>query len=1049
MTAGFQIRSISEKRPQGGRMPFSRAAKKIRTGSAMALPKRAFFWIREKWHQHGKWGFTWRAGVWAGGLMIVYILFLWLTLPRIDEETILAASQSTVVTDRNGIELYRIHGNEDRTYIPGTDIPKFAKDAVVAIEDERFFERGCIDIRALARAVVFFGRAGGASTLTRQLARNALDLQKENLISRKLKEMILGCQLEHKYEKEKILELYLNWIPFGQNAYGIEQASKRFLGKQAKDLTLAESAILAGLPQRPTYFSPYGRHVRTTVSAEVIAKIASGDITTSDDISEEDVQIGLIGAKVGTGTTLVYVGGRADQVLRNMVDQGRITENQLKTAVEEFSTITFKPVREAIRAPHFVLWAREQVEKMFEGSPDAALLEEGGLTIQTTLDWELQEIAEKVIAEHKDDILKRFMAHNAALIAADAHTGEILAYVGNTDYLDETAEGKIDMAQVPRQPGSSFKPFVYASAFKNGLSPSSILHDVPTKFGTYEPQNFEGDFWGVMSVRRALGGSRNIPAVKAYVIGGEEDTILSLVDQMGMPTPKLFKPDNGYGAALGIGAAETPLIEMVQGYSTFANEGRRKNLQGILKVTDQRGVLLHLPDIDTENPDGEEVLDPRIAYEVTSVLSDVSARPTEYWQNQLSIPGVQAAAKTGTSNKCLERDEKTEACKKRKPDNVWTMGYTPEIVAGVWVGNATSDPLSEKADGLTVAAPIWKEFLTRAQKVRKPVLTAFRTPQGIEQVQISLLSGQLPTACTPVPLRRSDIFLTENAPTLDDPSCVTLTVDRVTGLLASDSCPVSAREERSFYVAHSYRPETYPGWEKSVSDWAIAKSKTMKTGSGVTLFLANSGAVLPLPLAPTEKCDMSLTPGRGVQPTLTILSPENGGGAGYPSFQPKISYSVGSNTREIKYEVDDKVIETKTGAPWVSPLRMPKSIKESGTHILKITVTDEYYNVITKQVSFTFSEDRSGPSIRVTAPEHGSTHKKGDVITIRAESEDTEGGIKYVELFLDDTLLTRKPSSPYELNYDKIPAGTHSIRAVATDLAGNISEDSVEIVVSE
>ncbi len=1049
MTEGFQIRSISEKRAPQRSVRFRSAVGKLRSSRIKHWPSRLVAWVQQELEKRGKWGFIRRMSLYGMGLLALYIAFLYLTLPRIDQETILAASQSTVVTDRNGIELYRIHGSEDRTYIPGTSIPKSVKDAIVSIEDERFYDRGCLDVRALARAILFFGHSGGASTITRQLARNALNLQKENILSRKLKEVILGCQLEHKYDKEKVLELYLNWIPFGQNAYGIEQASKRYLGKSAKDLTLAESAILASLPQRPSYFNPYGAHARTTVTPDIIKKIAEGKITKSDQIPEDQVRIGLIGAKVGTGTTLVYVGGRADQVLRNMADQGRITEDQLTKAVDEFSTVSFKPVREDIRAPHFVLWARDQVEKMFEGSPDQALLEEGGLTIQTTLDWNLQEIAEKIMAEHKDDILKRFMAHNAALIAADPHTGEILAYVGNTDYGDETSEGKIDMAQVPRQPGSSFKPFVYAAAFKNGLSPGSILHDVPTKFGTYEPQNFEGDFWGVTSVRRALGGSRNIPAVKAYVIGGEEDTILNLVEQMGAPTPKRLKPTNGYGAALGIGAAETPLIEMVQGYATFANQGRLKPLQGIMKVTDQHGVLLHMTDEDTEHPDGQEVLDPRIAYEVTSVLSDVSARPTEYWQNQLSVPGIQAAAKTGTSNKCLERAENSEACKKRKPDNVWTMGYTPDMVVGVWVGNATSDPLSEKADGLTVAAPIWKDFLTRALKVRKPSATAFTSPAGIEQVQISLLSGQLPTNCTPVPLRRSDIFLEENAPTQDDPACVTLKVDRVTGLLASDSCPESAQEERSFYVAHSYKPETYPAWEKSVTDWALAKSKTMKTGSGVQLFLSNSGAVLPLPLAPTEKCDMSLTPGRGVTPTLTILSPENGGGAGYPSFQPKISYSVGSQTREIKYEVDDKVIETVSQAPWVPPLRMPKSISESGTHTLKISVTDEYYNVITKQVIFSFSQDKSGPSIRVESPEPGAAIKKGDAVMIRAESEDSEGGIKYVELYLDDTLLTRKPSAPYELSYDKIPVGTHTIRAVATDLAGNVNEDSVTIVVSD
>jgi membrane peptidoglycan carboxypeptidase len=731
-----------------------------------------------------------------------------------------------------------------------------------------------------------------------------------------------------------------------------------------------------------------------------------------------------------------------------MVTQGRITQQAMDAAIQELLGITFKPVRETIRAPHFVLWARNQTTAMFQGEPDEALLEEGGLQIQTTLDWKLQELAEKIVASHKDDILKRFGANNIALLAADPLTGDILAYVGNADYGDDTKEGKIDMVQVPRQPGSSFKPFVYAAAFRNGVGPATILHDVPTKFGTYEPQNFEGDFWGVTSVRRALGGSRNIPAIKAYVIGGEEDSILDFVANMGVTTPRSMKPANGYGAALGIGAAETPLLEMVQGYATLAAAGTYRPLHSILKVTDKRGSLLHSR--EAENPVANDVIDPRIAYEVTSILSDPSARPTPYWRDQLTVPGVQAAAKTGTSNKCLERDEKTGNCRKRKPDNVWTLGYTPELVVGVWVGNATSDPLSEKADGLTVAAPIWKDFLVQALKVHKPSAAAFATPSGIDQVQISLLSGELPTECTPIPLRRSDIFLSENLPAQDDPACVKLLVDKVTGLLASDECPESAREERSFYLARSYKPETYPGWEKSLQDWIKSRARLPTTSSGVTMFLGGSGGYLPLPAAPTEKCSLALTPGRGVQPTLTVTYPSKNGTATYPSFQPKVQLTVGSRVREIRYEVDGKRVGLASEAPFAPVLRMPRSVEEGGTHSLAVTLTDEYYNVITAEVPFTFSRDAEGPSIRLTLPNPMLPIPAGSPLPLRAESDDMEGGIKYVEFYLDDTLLARKPVAPYALSYDQpIPVGKHIVRAVATDLAGNTNEDSVEVMVGE
>lgn len=1015
-------------------------------------------------------------------LCTLYILFLWLTLPSISEETILAASQSTVITDRNGIELYRVFGDQDRTIVPGSDIPEHTKQAIIAIEDRRYFERGCIDVRALARAVLSLGQAGGASTITRQLARNALNLQREYLLNRKIKEFILGCQLESEYTKEELLNLYLNWIPFGQNAYGVEQASSRYFGKHAKELTLAESAVLASLPQLPSYFSPYGRHVHTEVSEELRRKILDGTATSVDDVRDRDVTIGLLGTTVTASGSIVdgtmtgrslYVGGRADQILRSMQDEGFITDEQRLKATEELKALVFKKVRENIRAPHFVLWAKDQVETLFANSPEKGLLERGGLTIQTTLDWRLQEAAEQVVAVHKEDVKKRFMASNIALVALDPETREILAYVGNTDYGSDTKEGKIDMVQVPRQPGSSFKPFVYAVAFGNGYGPATVLYDVPTKFGDYAPQNFEGSFWGLLSVRRALGGSRNIPAVKAYFLAGQEDAILETAEKMGVLSPKAHKPEKGYGAALAIGAAEIPLIEMVQGYATLADSGVMKPVMGIQKVTDNRGNLILSTDSSAGIPsvsrgmtrDEEQAIDPRIAYLVTSILSDIGARPNEYWKSILSIPGTQAAAKTGTSNKCLEREEKPNVdpeiapCKKRRPDNVWTIGYTPMLAVGVWAGNATSEPLSEKADGLTVAAPIWKEFMAKAQKILKPAVTGFAMPEGVVQAQISLLSGELPTECTPVELRRSDIFLSENAPTKDDPACVQLEVDKVTGLLASDDCPVEAREMKSFLIPYNAAGKDFPQWETDVLKWVATQEKenprfssaaflAAGSGSTISLFMKGSGSVLPLPLAPTQKCDISLTPGRTVKPTLTLLSPAQGGTAGYPSFRPKIRYTVGSTVHEVRYEIDGKPVTMAVSLPWDPPLRIPRSIDKTGTHVLKVTLVDKYYNTATAEATFTFSQDRSGPDIHLTSPTDGAEMAAGSLLLMRAVSNDPEGDVKYVEFFIDDQLIVRKPVVPYEISYPlDVPPGTHTVRAVATDLAGNAAEDQANMTV--
>ncbi|HAI98177.1 TPA: hypothetical protein DCL30_01370 [Candidatus Peribacteria bacterium] len=976
-------------------------------------------------------------------LFFLYTGFLWFTLPDVGDSASLIASQSTVITDRNGEELYRLFSEEDRTYIPSSSIPQSLKDAIVAIEDERFYERGCLDMRAIFRVFFRFGQAGGASTLTRQLARNALDLKKENLFNRKFKEIILGCQLEARYSKEQLLELYLNWIPFGQNAYGIEQASRRYFGVSAKDLTLAQSAILAALPQRPTYFNPYGSHLHTRVEPEVIDKVLSGTITRSNQIADDEVTIGLLGTVVGSGTTALYVGGRTDQVLSDMQDQESITEQQRLQALADIEKIAFKPFRETIRAPHFVLWVRDEMGRMFGGSEEG-VLERGGLRVETTLDWKMQQVAEQVITNHREDILKRFGAQNMALVAADPQTREVLAYVGNVDYSDESNGGKIDMAIAPRQPGSSFKPFVYAAAFRNGFNPATILYDVPTKIGNDEPVDYDGKTMGLMTIRQALGASRNIPAVKAFFLAGQEEPILQLAGDMGAPTPglkrqemKLQQPEFDYGWPLALGAAETPLTEMVQGYSTFAAGGLAAPLVRIRRITDKKGNIL----FEAKPQEPKAVLDPRIAYQITSVLSDEWARPTDYWKTQLTVPGYQTAAKTGTSNKCLERKD-DGSCKLRKPDNAWVIGYTPNLIAGVWAGNADSSSMYEKADGLTTMSPVWKEFMTGAHRLLKNPQTTFPAPSGIVQPQISLLSGQLPTACTPVELRRADVFLEEAAPTEPDPACMMLRVDKVTHLLASSKCPLSAQGTGSFLQAHSILPDRWPTWEEGVQKWVKVQNDLWYATED------HSGSLLPLPVAPEQECDPALTPGRLTQPTLSILSPSNGGIVGYPAFKIRLAYTVGSSVQEVRYSVDGKSVASSVEPPFDRFLRMPRSVKKEGSHIVTVTLIDRYYNEASDSLSIRFGEDRGLPVVQFSEPVGDIAVKSGDTLTVRAEAEDSDGEIKYVQFYLGQTLLTTKPREPYEFSYVvAVPDGTYQLRAVAEDMAENTAEDSLTVTV--
>lgn len=983
----------------------------------MARGRQAYLWVRTH---------PWHIVVGAIGLGVLYFFILWVTLPDVTKT--LFAAQSTVITDRNGTELYRLFSEEDRTYIPADNIPDTMKQAIIAIEDQRFATRGCLDVRALGRVVFTFGSRGGASTITRQLARNALDLQNENIVSRKLKELFLGCELEWKYGKDKVLELYLNWIPFGANAYGIEQASHRFFGQSASGLTLAQSATLASLPQRPSYFAPFGSHRYTTVSEDVLADIAAGRITDSDDIPTDDITIGLLGQKVGTGANVVYVGGRADQVLQNMVDLGFIQESDMRAAQEEFATLQFQSTREDIRAPHFVLWVKQQVEQMLAGSDEEALIVEGGLTVETTLDWNIQQLAEEAVRDRAETNVKLYGAHNAALVALDPDTREVIAYVGNADYNDDEHDGKVDMARAALQPGSSFKPIVYAAAFRAGYGPGTVLHDLPITLGAYRPQNFDGGFWGVMTARQALGASRNIPAIKAYYLAGEEDPVLALAASLGAPTAREKKPEKGYGPALAIGAAEVPLIQMTQAFASIADAGQYRPLISIRRVTDRNGNILPCPICETEAQDGEQVLDARIAYQVTSILSDEGARPTDFWKASLSVAGSPAAAKTGTSNQCLKADADGN-CQERRPGNVWTIGYTPKLVAGVWVGNADYTALSPSADGLNVAAPIWQQFLSSANaKMEGP--TAFIQPEGLVTVLASGLSGELPSDCTPLDLRKPELFLAERAPTEPDTGCVSVMVDRVTNTLASSLCPPEAAQSGSYLVPQSVLSGRFPQWVQAVAEWATS-----------------SGAVLPL--VPTETCDASKTPGRLEKPTVNILFPGGSQLATAPTFRMRLDIETGSSIREVYATIDDKPVMAETSPPFTYTVRVPKSMDLSGTHMLKVRVVDRFYNEATDEVTIRFGEDDGAPMVRILSPEPEQEFPNDADLVVTAEANESEGALKSVKFYVGQQLITSRPREPYEatIPLKDYSTGRQTIRVTAEDSAGNLSEDVISITI--
>ncbi len=625
--------------------------------------------------------------------------------PDVSDPAVWSAPESMTVADRNGNNMYFAYRDEDRVWISREDVPDIVKAAFIEIEDKRFWNRSCIDWRALGRAGyqnLFSYKSQGASTITQQLVRTAF-LTREKTFSRKFKEIFLACQLENTMAKEDILEKYLNWISFGGGIAGIRQASQYFFEKEPRDLTVAEAAILASMPQKPTYFSPYGPHRYSSFKAGTL--VASGSA-----LDTENVVIGL------TGTSSILPGGgslerigRAHQVVAMLYERGHLDETVRQEADEELMHMSFKPKQRKFEAPYYTLRVLREMQDIV---PDAAGVK---ITVETTIDTDLQRSAETIVRKHAPILQKRFGANSVALVLADLETREILAYVGNTDYFGSATGARIDMAVRPRQPGSSFKPIVYAAAMKDAhWSPVTSMWDTPLSIGGTSPRNYEGGFKGEMPLIKALNHSRNIPAVRAFQEIGE-DSILNLAEALGAPHPKnyrLAQHEKGnpfhYDWPLAIGAAEIPLTEMVQAYATLGNGGVYKPLRGIRSITVGGEIL------PQKNDDGVQAISASIANSVTSMLSEARARPEGYWRTITDVPGVQEAVKTGTSNVCLKRTPK--GCTKMLPRDTWAIGYTPEFIVGVWVGNPDGAALTSNADGLNAAVPIWKEMLVAAHQ---------------------------------------------------------------------------------------------------------------------------------------------------------------------------------------------------------------------------------------------------------------------------------------------------------------------------------------------
>ncbi len=684
-----------------------------------------------------------------------------LSLPDPNKLNSRIVPQSTKIYARDGSTLlYEVHGEAKRTLVNLDQIPDYAKQAAIAIEDKNFYKNPGIDWRGIARSIyvdiIRHDPTGqGGSTITQQFVKNAiLSGQQRTTFStyvRKLKELVLAIEIGQKFSKDDILKLYLNEIPYGQNAYGIEAASQTYFGKSAKNLTLAEAAYLAALPQAPTYYNPNGPH-RQALDA------------------------------------------RHETVLNQMYEQGYITKEQRDDAKKE--VVVFGKIKDAILAPHFVLF----VEDLLAQKYGEKTLEEGGLKVVTTLDWNMQQAAEKAIADGVARNEKNNKASNAGLVAEDPKTGQILAMVGSRGYFDDDHDGQVNVTLQDLQPGSSIKPYIYATAFKQGMSPATMLVDVKTNFGTYggreySPNNYDGQSHGIVNIRKALAGSLNIPAVKTLALVGVQNAIDTAKD-MGITSD--INTDR-CGLSLVLGGCEVKLIDHVAAMGSFANLGIKQDQTPILRVEDSNGQVL---EEYKENP-GQQVLDPQVAYQIISIMTDNSARAFVFGEkNSLTLPDRIVAAKTGTTNEWRDG---------------WTLGFTPSLVAGVWVGNNDHSKMRAGADGVIVAAPIWNQFMREALKGTPA--EQFKEPAGIQHVMVDSISGKLPTEYTPS--TKSEVFASFGLPQEFDDVHVVIKINKLNGKRATDQTPPDLIETRICTQIHSEMPNN-PAWEVPVIFWAAS-----------------------------------------------------------------------------------------------------------------------------------------------------------------------------------------------------------------------------------
>ena len=831
-------------------------------------------------------------------------------LPNPNSLTERAISQTTKIFDRTGEHLlYEIFGDENRTLKKvqtgfceddetlETDpqgIPLFALQATITAEDRNFCKHGGFDVKGFVRAIFenLRGNRVGGSTLTQQLVKNAI-LSNEKTFTRKIKELVLSLELERRYSKDEILQIYFNEIPYGSTYYGIEAAAQNFFHKSVNELTLAQAATLASLPKSPTTY-----------------------------INNPDRLL-----------------ARRNYILQEMNGLGFISQEELDHALAEDTQL--EPRLSNIQAPHFVFYVKEQLEETY----GSKTVEEGGLNVITTLNFEHQMIAEEEIKKHVDAKGAELKFSNAALVAIDPKTGQILSMVGSKDFFADDIDGQVNVTTRLRQPGSSFKPIVYVKAFEQGYTPNTVLWDVntdfPTPTGTYTPHSYDGTERGPVRLRDALQMSLNISAVKLLYLVGLEPT-LDFATSLGYTS---FSDHSAFGLSVVLGGGEVQLLEHTATYATFANEGVLRNPVSILRVEDADGAVLE----EWKPTSGKRVIEENAVRTLTHVLSDNNARAPVFGTNSpLQLGDRPVAAKTGTTNN--NRD-------------AWLMGYTPSIAVGVWAGNNNNKEMTKSAGGFSAAGPIWHAFMTRA--LANTPIESFNAPT-IPQTGKPILDGQI--------------------------SSEKLLIDKASGKLATQYTPETMKEERTYAEFHSIlkyvdrndplgpvpeHPQDdpyYQPWEAAITTWIQKKEQEL-------------GKTISQESPPTEYDDVHIPENF---PVIKITTPQENNSIGR-TLHIETTASAPRGVKRVEFYLDGFYLSSADSAPFQVSVSLPSSI-DKGFHTIKAVAYDDVENQGSTSVSVNVIEDESSSVISLIDPKNGQSIETSDqpysiVVSLKQPSE--------------------------------------------------------------